>query len=82
MVKVIYPSDLTEKQMKLIEPFMAQPSRFGRPIEVDFHNIVNGVMYLTRTGCQWKYLPKNYPPKSTVHGYFMKWLVEQIQKIE
>jgi len=73
MVKAIYPSDLLKKQWELIDPFMPDPEHFGRPIEVDFHNVVNAIMYVTRTGCQWRYLPKSYPPKSTVHGYFMKW---------
>lgn len=73
MVKQIYPSDLSIKQFKLIDHLMPKASRVGRPHKVNFHNVINAIFYLNRTGCQWHYLPKNYPPKSTVHGYYMKW---------
>jgi putative transposase len=73
MSKATYPSDLTENQWRLIEPFMPLPKSTGRPREVDFHKVVNAIMYVDRTGCPWNYLPRNYPAKSTTHGYFIQW---------
>jgi putative transposase len=67
-----YPSDLTDGQWALIEPLIpVYPG--GRPRKTSMRDVVDAIFYLVRTGCQWRYLPKDFPPKSTVWGYFNEW---------
>ena len=68
-----YPSDLTDSEWALIEPLIPPAKRGGRRREVDVREVMNGVLYVLETGCQWRALPKDLPPKSTVHDYFMLW---------
>jgi transposase len=68
-----YASDLTEAEWGLIEPFMPLPSRIGRPRTTDLRAVVNAILYVASTGCQWRQLPKDCPPYSTVQGYFYEW---------
>jgi putative transposase len=68
----IYPSDITDPQWALIEPHLpVYPG--GRPRTTDLRDVVNAIFYLLRTGCQWRYLPKDFPPKSTAWRYFDEW---------
>src|ERR1700693_3665250 len=67
-----YPSDVTDAQWALIEPHIpVYPG--GRPRKTDTRDVVDAVFYVLRTGCQWRYLPKDFPPKSTVWRYFDEW---------
>jgi putative transposase len=67
-----YPSDLTDEQWAIIEPFL--PFYLGgRPRKTSLRDVVDAIFYLLRTGCQWRYLPNDFPPKSTVWGYFDRW---------
>src|SRR5215471_16725707 len=67
-----YPSDVTDEQWALIEPHLpVYPG--GRPRKTDLRDVVNAVFYVLRTGCQWRYLPRDFPPKSTVWRYFDEW---------
>ncbi len=68
-----YPSDLTDEEWSHIEPLIPPAKRGGRKREVDLREIVNGIMYVLSTGCQWRYVPKDLPPKSTLHGYLDLW---------
>lgn len=75
-----YPSNLTAPQYALIEPLLP-PSKSnrhtgGRPRKVDLRNIVNGILYLSRTGCQWRMLPLTFGPWSTVHDYYRNWRLD------
>ena len=65
-----YPSDLTDAEWIEIAPLIGPARSGGRRREVDVRNLVNGVMYVLSTGCQWRYIPKDFPPKSTVYRYF------------
>jgi transposase len=67
-----YPSDLTDEQWALIEPHLSVYPR-GRPRITDLRDVVDAIWYLVRTGCPWRYLPKDFPPKSTTWGYFDDW---------
>ena len=67
-----YPSDISDPQWSLIEPHLPVSSG-GRPRKTDLREVVNAIFYILRTGCQWRYLPKDYPPKSTVWRYFNQW---------
>jgi transposase len=68
-----YPSDLTNAEWVLVEPVIRPAKRGGNKRRVDVREIVNGLMYILSTGCQWRALPKDLPPKSTVNGYFLRW---------
>ena len=67
-----YPSDVIDEQWALIELHLpVYPG--GRPRKTDLRDVVDAVFYILRTGCQWRYLPKDFPPKSTVWRYFDEW---------
>jgi putative transposase len=68
-----YPTDLTDSQWNHIKDFFPLPKPTGRPREVDFREVVNAVLYLVFTGCQWRFLPKDYPKWQTVYYYFRVW---------
>ena len=71
--KLRYPSDLTDEEWRHIEPLIPPAKRGGGKRPVDMREVVNGVMYILSTGCQWRYMPKDLPPRSTVHDYFARW---------
>ena len=68
-----YPSDLTDDEWTLVEPFIPPAKSGGGKRRTDMRAVMNGVMYILSTGCQWRYLPKDFPPRSTVHHYFIWW---------
>ena len=68
-----YPSDLTDDEWKLVEPLIPPGKRGGGKRTVVMREVVNGLMYILSTGCQWPALPKDLPPKSTVYDYFDLW---------
>ena len=68
-----YPSDVTDAQWALIEPHLPAAPVGGRPRKTDLRDVVDAILYVLRTGCQWRYLPKDFPPKSTVWRYFDAW---------
>jgi putative transposase len=68
-----YPSDLTDIQWAIVEPLIPPAKSGGRPREVDMREVVNAILYLNRSGCQWDMLPHDLPPKSDVYFYFARW---------
>jgi transposase len=68
-----YPSDLTDAEWVLVAPLIPPAKRGGRRRSVDLREIVNGIFYVLSTGCQWRALPKDLPPRSTVHDYLQLW---------
>jgi transposase len=62
-----------ETAMSLIAPFMPRPRRLGRPRKTELREVLNALLYIASTGCQWRMLPKDFPPYSTVQGYFYEW---------
>ncbi len=68
-----YPSDLTDGEWALVEPFIRPAKRGGRPRTVIVREVLNAVFYVLWTGCQWKALPKDLPPRSTVWEYLDLW---------
>jgi transposase len=76
-----YPSDLSDARWELIEPVLAawryerhgRALAFGRPAELDLREIMNAILYVDRTGVQWRYLPHDFPHWNSVYGYFAKW---------
>ena len=68
-----YPSDLTDDEWAYVEPLIPPARRGGGKRRVDMRAVMNGVMYILSTGCQWRYIPKDFPPRSTLHDYFTWW---------
>ena len=68
-----YASDLTDAEWALIEPHMLAVKRLGRPRETELRSVLDTILYIARTGCQWWMLPKDFPPFTTVQGYFYDW---------
>jgi transposase len=68
-----YPSDLTNEEWPLIEPLIPPAKRGGNKRSVNIREVVNGLMYVLSTGCQWRAIPKDLPARSTVYGYFDLW---------
>ena len=71
--KLRYPSDLTDEEYAIIAPLIPPAKRGGNKRTVDERQVVNGLMYILSTGCQWAALPKDLPPRSTVNAYCLRW---------
>ena len=71
--KLRYPSELTDDEWALVAPLIPPAKRGGNRRHVDERAIVDGLMYILSTGCQRRALPKDLPPRSTVHDYFDLW---------
>lgn len=69
----LYPTDLTDAQWAIVESLIPPAKAGGRPREVNMREIVNAILYLNRSGCQWGMLPHDLPPKSDVYFYFARW---------
>ena len=68
-----YAADTTDNEWALIVPWLPQPKRLGRPRKTCLRMIVNALLYMASTGCQWRAIPREFPPVSTVQGYFYRW---------
>ena len=68
-----YASDTTDEEWKVIEPHLPPPAENGRPRETDLREVVNAIFFIAQSGCQWRLLPKNLPPYTTVQRYFYAW---------
>ena len=71
--KLRYPSDVTDEEWALIAPLIPPGKRGGNRRKVNVRAVVDGLMYILGTGCQWRAIPKDLPPRSTVHDYFDLW---------
>ena len=68
-----YPSDLTDEEWSQLMPLIPPAKRGGRKRKVAVRQVVNGIMYVLSTGCQWRSVPKDLPPRSTLHDYLNRW---------
>lgn len=66
-----YSTDLSDAQWERVRPFVEK--NFGRPAQVERRRIVNAILYILRTGCQWRMLPREFPHWSTVHSCYWRW---------
>lgn len=73
----MYPSDLTDAQWAKLEPLLKSPlgarHAGGRPRKYELRRVVNALLYVVKTGCQWRQMPSNFPPWRTVHQQFRAW---------
>ncbi len=72
-VRKPYSTDLTDAQWAILEPLVPPSKQGGRPRTVNMREVINTILYLNRTGCQWEMLPHDLLPKSTVYEYFAQW---------
>lgn len=68
-----YPSDLTDEEWGLVEPLVPPAKRGGRRRKVNVREVLNAIFYVLSTGCQWRALPKDFPPRTTVYDYLELW---------
>lgn len=68
-----YPTDVTDAQWALLAPMLTMPKATGRPPTVDRRAVLNALLYMDRTGCQWRLIPHDFPNKSIVRYYFDLW---------
>jgi len=68
-----YPSDLTDAEWEVVQPVIMDSKSKTSPGPERMRDILNGVLYVLSTGCQWRALPKDLPPRSTAHGWFVRW---------
>jgi putative transposase len=73
-----YPTDLTDEQWKLIAEFLPPPLPGGRPRKTDLREVVNAILYLVRSGCQWRMIPHEFPPWKTVYNYYRAWIANAV----
>lgn len=69
-----YESNLTDAEWALVAPLIPPAKRGGNKRRVDIRDVLNGVLYVLSTGCQWRAIPKDLPARSTVHGYLERWI--------
>lgn len=75
-----YPSDLTDEEWEIVEALLnkVDPYTTGRPRTVNLREILNAIYYLNKTGCQWRYLPKDFPSFNLVSYYYQKWIRQKV----
>jgi putative transposase len=69
----LYPTDLTGAQWEVLAPLIPPPKPGGRPRRLVMRQVINAILYIDRTGCQWRYLPREYPNWKTVYWSFTRW---------
>lgn len=72
-IRKSYPSDISREAFDEIQPLLESVRKQTKPRTVDLYEVFCGVLYLLKTGCQWRMLPSEYPKWRTVHAYFAKW---------
>ena len=73
-----YESDLSDAEWAEVAPLIPPAKPGGRPRSTDMRRVLNAINYLLRTGCQWAFLPRDFPPKSTVYEYFSEWVQSDV----
>ena len=68
-----YASDCTDEEWAIIEPLLPESNVVGRPRTTEMRDVWDGVQYIASTGCQWRMIPKNFPPRTTIQEYFYDW---------
>lgn len=71
--KLRYDSDLTDEEWAILAPLVPVGGRGGRPLTYHKRDIVEAILYVAKTGCQWRMLPNDYPPEGIVRTYFRRW---------
>jgi putative transposase len=75
-----YDTDLSDREWLLLQPHLPKAKTGGRPRTANLREVINAIFYLTRTGCQWRNLPHDFPPWGTVYMYFRDWKRDETWK--
>ncbi len=67
-----YPSDLTDEEWEMLRPLIPPAKHGGRPRKVNLREVMNGLLYILSTGCQWRQIPKDLPPRGTLYAYLQR----------
>jgi putative transposase len=79
MVRRNYPTDLTDKEWHKVEGhFLVSYDKGGRPLKYEKREILNAIFYILRTGCQWRYLPHDFPPWTAVYKQYQRWKTGEV----
>lgn len=73
-----YPSDLTDAEWMAIEPLIPGSGKMGRPPKYTKRELLNGILYIVRSGCAWRMMPSDLPPWDSCYGYFARWKKEGV----
>jgi putative transposase len=73
MQRKAYDTDVSDQEWSLLQPTLPKAKHGGRPREAEMREIINGLFYLTKTGCQWRNMPHDFPPWQTIYTYFRNW---------
>ena len=73
MIRMCYPTDLTDAQWRRVEPLVPQSRHYGRHRKHEMREVLNAIFYVLRSGCAWRMLPHDFPPWQTVYYYFRRW---------
>lgn len=73
MTRVAYPTDLSEAEFACLAPLLPPPKARGRPRKHPVREVLDSLFYLVRAGCQWRLLPREFPPWQTVYHWFRQW---------
>jgi putative transposase len=76
MTRPPYPSDLTDRQWRLLEPLIPPAMPGGRPRGADMREVINAILYVLRNGVVWRALPHDFPPWKTAYHYFRAWRLD------
>src|SRR3989338_3288102 len=68
-----YPSDISRDQFQKVKPLLEQARKKTRPREIDLYDVFCGLLYLLKSGCQWRMIPSDFPKWRTIHSYFQIW---------
>jgi transposase len=72
-MKRSYPSDISREQFERIEPILKKARKTTKPTTLDLHEVFCGVLYVLKSGCQWRMLPSDFPKWGTCYAYWRKW---------
>lgn len=73
MERANYPSDLSDEEWEILKPLIPPAKSGGRPRSTDMREVLNGIFYVLKSGCQWRMLPHDYPKWQTVYYYYNTW---------
>lgn len=71
--RLCFPSDLTDREWAIVGPMIPGARRGGRPRTTDMRDVMEAILFIASSGCPWRMLPGDFPPVSTVRGYFYAW---------
>src|SRR5215217_5088101 len=76
MTRARYPTDLTDRQWRLLEPLVPAAKPGGRPRSADMREVIDAILYVLRNGIVWRALPHDFPPWKTAYHYFRAWRLD------